>query len=239
MHTSLSSGFLTASATVRHQRQAHPSTTRRSVLYMRLRVDLTRGRVSFTSRRVGLPSRRANSTDHPRQSSGSFTSQRAGLPLRRANSTDHPRWSSGSFTGSGFHPTTLTLLFFGHFNMLFSLFPYYVLFNPIHLGFSLFMCDVVLFFSFFWFLFGNLSPSVNMWLLNLHGFFGSLFRCWFGVCYELLMVVSIILRRDKGFLVLHLQLNAIFTSFEEFGVCLAWIYLSKFFSCLSCIFPMF
>ena len=239
MHTRLASGFLTASATVRRQWQACPSTTRRSVLYMRLRVDLTHGRVSFTSRHMGFPSRRTNSTDHPWQSSRSFTSWRVGLPLRRANSTDHPRRSLGSFTSSWFHPTTSTLLFFGQFNMLFSLFPYYVMFNPIHLGFSLFMCEVVLFFSFFWFLFGNLFPSVNMWLPNLHGFFGSLFRYWFGVCYELLMVVFIILRRVKGFPVVHSQTNAFFTSFEEFRVCLDWIYLSKFFNCLFSIFPMF
>ena len=46
---------------------------------------------------------------------------------------------------------------------------------------------------------------------------------------------------EKGLPKLHSQTTAIFTSFEEFVVCLDWVYLSKFLSfiCLSCIFPMF
>jgi hypothetical protein len=154
-----------------------------------------------TLHRVGPPSSYSTSIHHPRRSFGSIISS----------------WSCAS-------PTTPTLLFFGHFNMLFSLFSYYVmcfccfLLNSICLGFRLFICEVVFFLSFFWFMFGNLYSSINMWHLNFHGLFESLFRCLFGICLELSIVVSIILRRNKDLSELHSLTIAIFTSFKEFIV---------------------
>jgi hypothetical protein len=49
------------------------------------------------------------------------------------------------------------------------------------------------------------------------------------------MVVSIKLRRGKGFLE-HSQMISIFTCFEEFIVCLDWVYLSKLLA--SCVCPV-
>ena len=153
---------------------------------------------------------------------------RVGPLSHRSTSIHHPCWSSGSLTNSWprASPTTLTLLIFGHFTLLFSLFSYSVmllcfysvtclccfLFNPIRLGFRLFVSEMI-FFPFF----GNFYSTVTMYL-NLYGFFGSLFRCLLRV-FVLLMIVSIKFRCGKGFLRLHLQIIAIFTCFEELVVC--------------------
>jgi hypothetical protein len=223
MHTSHPSRFLAVFAFARHQSSGHPLTTRRSVLNTRLRVDLTRGSGSPTRRQV---------RPHPLCSTSSHLLHR----------------SSGSLSGSWARAslTTLPLLVFGHFTMLFSLFLLYVMLlclfsatcsvNPIRLGFRLCLSEVVFFFFFFGFLFGNLFSSVNIWHLNLHGFSGSLFRCHFGVCLELPMVVSIRLRRGKGSPGLHSQTSTIFTGLKEYVVCLDWVYMSMFycFLCLSC-----
>ena len=163
----------------------------------------------------------------------SFSSRRARPCSSRSTSFHLHRQSPGSITGSWprASPTTPTLLFFRHLNLLFSLVSYYVmlwfysvtcfccsLLNPIRLGLRLFIHEMVFFFSFFWFLFENLYSTVTLYP-NLHGFFGSLFRCLFGV-FKLLLVVFIILRRDNNLLGLHSQTYAIFTNFEEFEVCL-------------------
>jgi hypothetical protein len=229
-HMSPSIGFLAVSAIVRHQRPTLPASTRRSMLNTRLRVDLTRGRMSPTRRHV--------------------------WPLSRCSTSFyHPRWSSGSLTGSWTlaSPITRTLLVFGHFNLLFSLFSYSVmllcfysvtclccfLLKLICLGFALFVSEVVFFFfiSFLFFL-ETIFPIVTMYL-NLYGFFESLFRCLIRV-FKLLMIVFIKLCRGKGFIGLHSQMTTIFTYLEEFVVCLDLVYLSKLFNfmCLSCIFLM-
>jgi hypothetical protein len=142
-----------------------------------------------------------------------------------------------AFSGVLLFRKSPTLLFLDLFSLAFSyvsfavmllLCFYYVtclccsLLNPIHLGFELFVSGVDFFIFSFWFLFGNFFSTVTL-NLNFHGFFGSLFRCLLGV-FELLMVVSIRLRRDKSFFGLHLHITAIFTSFEEFVDCLDWVY---------------
>jgi hypothetical protein len=224
MHTSFSSRFLAVSAFARHQRSAHPITTRRCVFNTRLRVDLTRGRVSPTRRHV-RPLPRCSTSTH--RSSGSLSSS----------------WARASLT-------ILPLLVYGHFTMLFSLLLLSVtllcllsvtclcwfLLTPIQLGFELLISVVS-----FWFLFGNLFSTVTVHL-NLHDFCESLFRCFNGVLV-LPMVSSIKMRRGKGFLGLHPQLFLLITRCEEFVIFwIGLICLKQYsFICLSCNFliPMF
>jgi hypothetical protein len=87
--------------------------------------------------------------------------------------------------------------------------------NRNQLGFRLTVCE------------RNIFPTVTFHL-NLHGFLESLLRCLIGV-FVLLMVISIRLHHDKGFIRLHLQNLSTFTCVEVLVVCLDWlIYLRLF-----------